>query len=111
DKVDAAKRKTEVSNAVKLTGETDRVYLSTGPRMTVEDPGWKRCIRVDKDGAASTIVWNLWEEKARAMRDMGDPAWRSFICVETGNAADNEVHLAANAEHVLSTTIAVDAIA
>jgi glucose-6-phosphate 1-epimerase len=111
DKVDGAKRKTEASNALKLTGETDRVYLSTGPHIAIEDPEWKRRIRIEKEGAASIIVWNLWEEKARAMRDMGDPAWRSFICVETGNAADNEVHLAANSEHVLSTLIAVDAIA
>jgi glucose-6-phosphate 1-epimerase len=110
DKVDGATRKTEGSNAVTLTGETDRVYLNTGRQMTINDPAWKRQIRIEKEGAASTIVWNLWAEKAAAMRDMGDPAWRSFICVETGNAADNEVHLAANSEHVLSTLIAVDAI-
>lgn len=111
DKVDGATRKTEASNAVKLTGETDRVYLNTGRQLAIDDPAWKRRIRLEKDGAASTIVWNLWAEKAAAMRDMGDPAWRSFICVECGNAADNEVHLAANSEHLLSTLITVDAIA
>jgi len=110
DKVDGAKRKTEGNAGVKLTGETDRVYLNTARQLTIEDPDWKRRIRIEKSGAASAIVWNLWEEKARAMRDMGDPAWRSFICVECGNAADNEVHLAANSEHVLSTLIAVDAV-
>ena len=110
DKVDGAKRKTEENAGVKLTGETDRVYLNTARQLTIEDSDWKRRIRIEKSGAASAIVWNLWEEKARAMRDMGDPAWRSFICVESGNAADNEVHLAANGEHVLSTLIAVDAV-
>jgi hypothetical protein len=33
-----------------------------------------------------------------------------MICVETGNAADNEVRVAAGGEHRMSTRIGVDAI-
>jgi len=43
------------------------------------------------------------------MADLGDPAWRGMVCVETGNVADNEVRLAADGEHQMSTVIIVDA--
>jgi hypothetical protein len=52
-------------------------------------------------------MWNPWAEKAGAMADLGDPAWRGMVCVETGNVADNEVRLAADDEHQMSTAIAV----
>jgi hypothetical protein len=32
-----------------------------------------------------------------------------MVCVETGNIADNEVRLAADDEHQMSTVISVDA--
>src|SRR6202043_2578601 len=60
-------------------------------------------------GAVSSVVGNPWAEKAAAMVDLGDPAWRSMVCVETGNIADNEVRLAADDEHQMSTAISVDA--
>ena len=43
------------------------------------------------------------------MADLGDPAWRGMVCVETGNIADDEVRLAARGEHQMSTVISVDA--
>ena len=55
------------------------------------------------------MVWNPWAEKAAAMVDLGDPAWRGMVCVETGNVADNEVRLAPDDEHQMSTAISVDA--
>jgi D-hexose-6-phosphate mutarotase len=42
------------------------------------------------------------------MADLGDSAWRGMVCVETGNIADKEVRLAADAEHQMSTMIWVD---
>jgi glucose-6-phosphate 1-epimerase len=43
------------------------------------------------------------------MKDLGAEAWRGMICVETGNAADNSVRLAAGGEHRMTTRISVDA--
>ena len=110
DKVDGARRKTQDSAPIRLTGETDRVYLATPRRVAIEDPEWRRRIVIEKDGAASSIVWNPWHEKAAAMKDLGADAWPGMICVETGNAADNEVRLAAGGEHRMTTRISVDAI-
>jgi glucose-6-phosphate 1-epimerase len=94
---------------VTITAETDRVYLDTPGRCAIEDRVWRRRVVVEKVGAASSVVWNPWAEKAAAMVDLGDPAWRGMVCVETGNVADNEVRLAADDEDQMSTVISVDA--
>ena len=109
DKVDGFRRKTQDAAPIKLSGETDRVYLSTPRQVAIDDPEWRRRIVVEKDGAASMIVWNPWTEKAAAMKDLGPAAWRGMICVETGNAADNAVRVAAGGEHRMTTRISVDA--
>ena len=31
------------------------------------------------------MVRNPWAEKGAAMADLGDPAWRGMVCVETSN--------------------------
>jgi glucose-6-phosphate 1-epimerase len=107
DKTDAARRKPQTTDIVTITAETDRVYLDTPGRCVIEDHGWRRRVVIEKDGAASTVVWNPWAEKAAAMADLGDPAWRGMVCVEAGNIADNEVLLPQNGEHRMSTAISV----
>jgi glucose-6-phosphate 1-epimerase len=109
DKTDAARRKPQTAALVTITAETDRVYLDTPGRCAIEDRGWHRRVVIEKLGAASSVVWNPWAEKAAAMVDLGDPAWRGMVCVETGNIADNEVRVAADGEHQMSTAISVDA--
>jgi hypothetical protein len=44
---------------------------------------------IEKVGAASSVVWNPCAEKAATMADLGDPAWRGMVCLQTGNVADN----------------------
>jgi glucose-6-phosphate 1-epimerase len=111
DKTDAARRKTQTADLVTITAETDRVYLDTPTQCVIEDRGWRRRIVIEKDGAASTVVWNPWAEKAAGMADLGDPAWRGMVCVEAGNIADNEVPLAQDGEHQMSMAISVDTAA
>jgi D-hexose-6-phosphate mutarotase len=108
DKTDAACRKLQIADLVTITAETDSVYLDTPAQCVIEDRGWRRRIVIEKNGAASSVVWNPWAEKAAAMADLGHPAWRGMVCVETGNIADNEVRLTADAEHQMSTMIWVD---
>jgi glucose-6-phosphate 1-epimerase len=109
DKTDAARRKLQTADLVTITAETDRVYLDTPRQCVIEDREWRRRIVVEKDRAASSVVWNPWAEKAAAMADLGDPAWRRMVCVESGNIADNELRLAADSEHQMSASISVAA--
>jgi glucose-6-phosphate 1-epimerase len=108
DKTDAARRKPQTTNLVTITAETDRVYLDTPGQCVIEDRGWRRRVVIEKEGATSTVVWNPWAEKAAALADLGDPLWRSMVCVETGNIADNEVRLAQNGAHQMSMVISVE---
>jgi glucose-6-phosphate 1-epimerase len=108
DKTDAARRKAQATDLVTITAETDRVYLDTPAQCAIEDRGWRRRVVIEKDGAASAVVWNPWAEKAAAMADLGDPGWRGMVCVEAGNIAGNQVLLAQDGEHQMSTIISVD---
>jgi glucose-6-phosphate 1-epimerase len=94
--------------ALALTKETDSVYLGVPDRLTIADPDWGRRIVIVKTGAASAIVWNPWPEKAAAMGDLGAENWRGFVCVETGNVADNCVTIAPGATHTMTTRISLD---
>ena len=57
--------------------------------------------------SASTVVWNPWTAKAKAMADFGDDEWPGMLCIETANAADNTVTLAPGARHTMRATVAV----
>jgi glucose-6-phosphate 1-epimerase len=108
DKTANMSRRPPAGAALALTKETDSVYLGVPDRLTIADPGWGRRIVVEKTGAASAIVWNPWPEKAAAMADLGAENWRGFVCVETGNVADNRLTLPPGATHTMTTRISLD---
>ncbi len=94
---------------IAIAAETDRVYTGAAGTVTIEDPGWHRRIVVAKQGSATTVVWNPWIAKAKAMPDFGDDEWTGMICVETANALEDAIHLAAGDSHVMTATIDVQA--
>ena len=111
DKVDAMTRKRHGAEPLRLTGETDRVFLGTRTRCVVHDRALGRRLAVDKTGSASTVVWNPWSAKAAEIADLEPEDWRRMVCVETANAADDAVTLAPGARHVMTATIRVEAAA
>jgi glucose-6-phosphate 1-epimerase len=106
DKV-ANERKIEQRDPVKLSGETDNVYLNTRTPVTINDPVMGRKIRVEKSGSSSTVLWNPFEAKAKNMADVGPGEWKKFVCVEAVNALENTITVAPGATHKISTTIKV----
>jgi glucose-6-phosphate 1-epimerase len=78
--------------------------------VTIEDPGWRRKIVVSKSGSATTVVWNPWIAKAKAMPDFGDDEWPLMVCVETANAGASAVTLLPGAVHVMTATIETRAL-
>jgi glucose-6-phosphate 1-epimerase len=107
DKTGAMARRPGEKGSIAIAAETDRVYLGTTGALTIEDPGWRRQIVVGRSGSATTVVWNPWVAKAKAMPDFGDDEWSGMVCVETANASDDAVTLAPGAAHVMTATIAV----
>lgn len=110
DKTDGARRKTQTDEVVTIGAETDRLYVDTTSTVTLVDPGLGRRISVVKDGSRSSVVWNPWVAKSRAMPDFGDDEWRGMLCIETANAADNAVTIPPHASHTMTAVISVTAI-
>jgi D-hexose-6-phosphate mutarotase len=98
------------SEPIAISAETDRVYRGATATVTIEDPGWRRRIVVGKSGSSTTVVWNPWVAKAKAMPDFGDEEWPGMVCVETANAMDDAVTLAPGATHVMTATLEVQAV-
>lgn len=98
DSLDGRRRKREMSDAIKFTGEVDRVYLNTPHAVEIRDASLRRTIRVEKEGSASTVVWNPWIAKAKAMADFGDEEYPRMVCVESGNVAEDALTLAVGQE-------------
>jgi glucose-6-phosphate 1-epimerase len=108
DKVDGVERKQQDSAPVRILRETDRVYLNTRTACQFDDPDLGRRIVVTKTGSDTTVLWNPWIAKAKAMTDFGDHEWPGMVCIETANAADNAINLAPGATHRMTATIAVE---
>ena len=109
DKTAGMARRPGASEPITIAAETDRVYLGAKGTVTIEDPGWRRRVVVGKSGSSTTVVWNPWVAKAKAMPDFGDEEWPGMVCVETANAMDDAVTLAPGATHVMTATLAVEA--
>jgi glucose-6-phosphate 1-epimerase len=96
------------SGDVRFTAETDRIYTETSADCLINDIAGGRTIRIVKQGSATTVVWNPWSEKEKAMVDMAEGEYRQMLCVETCNAGPDAVTVAAGEAHSLVARISVE---
>jgi glucose-6-phosphate 1-epimerase len=106
DKTDSNRKKTQ-SGEIVLSSETDRIYLDTVGPMELADPVMRRATRVRKENSRTTVVWNPWVDKARAMSDLGDDEWTRMFCIESSNVADFAVDLAPGQQHSMRALVSV----
>lgn len=106
DKVDAGLECLQAGD-ISITAETDRVYLNTAGAVGIDDPTLRRRIHVSKQSSQSTVVWNPWIDKARALADLQDDDWTRLVCVETCNVAASAIELAPGARHTMTLTVTV----
>lgn len=92
---------------IRIDREIDRIYLGTAGAVEICDPGFGRTIRVEKSGSNSTVVWNPWVRKSKAMTDFGDEEYHTMVCVETVNAAADRRTLLPGGTHALTQKISV----
>ncbi len=90
---------------ITFDAETDLVYLDTEDTCVIDDPGFKRKIKISKTGSRSTVVWNPWDAKAQRMPDFGDTEYHGMVCVETTNAETDARTLAPGECHTLQVII------
>jgi glucose-6-phosphate 1-epimerase len=104
DKTDSNRKKLQ-EGLIAIVSETDRVYLNTRGAVELEDHGLRRRIRVDKENSLTTVVWNPWIEKAKAMADFGADEWMRMVCIETSNVSDFAVELEPGQQHKMQSTV------
>lgn len=109
DKVGEAARRTQ-DGAVTFNSEVDRVYVDTAATCIIVDPGFNRRIVIAKTGSNSTVVWTPWEEKADKMGDFGPDGWRGMVCVESANALENVVTVAAGETHRMTVEYSAESL-
>lgn len=65
---------------VVFPGEVDRVYINTPESLSLPGKG----LTMTKHNLPEAVVWNPHVERAAAMGDLPDDAWKHFICIEPG---------------------------
>ena len=66
DKVAGFVERTETSDALRIASEVDRIYQNATGTVGILDPRLGRKIRVEKQGSASTVVWNPVDSQVAA---------------------------------------------
>jgi D-hexose-6-phosphate mutarotase len=95
---------------VRFDGELGRIYVNNQATCVIEDPLLRRRIRIEKSGCLSTAVWNPWTLTAAKMDDLGPEGWRDMVCVESANALENQITVAAGASHTITATYSAEDI-
>ena len=93
DKLAALEHKTENNSELRISSETDRVYLNSPNTILVRDETSGTGIAMEKSGFADAVVWNPWIEKSAGMKDLSADDFKKFVCVEAGQI-DTPVTLA-----------------
>ena len=87
--------------------EVDAIYNSSENVLLVDELSG-RTLLIEKKGSPSTVVWNPWAKKAKAMTDLPDEDYRHFCCIEAAIANDRAEIVMPGHTHVLSTRIIVE---
>lgn len=103
DKTDSNMKKMQ-HGEIAITSETDRIYLDTIGAIELDDALLHRATYVVKENSRTTVVWNPWVQKARAMPDLGDE-WTQMVCIESSNVSDFAVDLAPGQQHTMKALV------
>ena len=101
DKVDGGKNKAQ-TGAISFDSECDRIYLDVPSQIVVDDMALGRKIKVTTANSNTAIVWNPGSEVSANMADLGDLDYQKFVCVETANAANEVIKIAAGDDYNLT---------
>ena len=91
DQLDPKQVRTESAKPLRISAQTDRTYLDALGLIEIRDPVWRRAIRIEKTGSASTVVWNPWSTQPLA--DLASGEHLHMVCVESGNVGRNRLVL------------------
>lgn len=105
DQLDQNQQKVQIDEFIEFTAELDRIYPETSGEFTLLRNQSEK-IQIQST-AKSAVIWNPWIEKAKRLSDVRDDAWREFVCVETGQIANQSVRIPAGQSVNYELTISV----
>ena len=106
DNREGNREKTQHGDLV-LSKQTDNAYKDAIGPVEIVDAALGRILKTEKQGSASTIVWNPWSDGASSMADLGGDEWPRMICAEGGNILMSAVSLNPGESHTMTITIRV----
>ena len=98
DALDNWAKQTETT-ALRFSAETDRVYDTAPPSVTLQTP--EHALNLSSN-SSSLVVWNPWIEKAKRLSQFDEQAYQRMFCVETANLLSDAVSLLSGESHTLS---------
>ncbi|TDO95518.1 D-hexose-6-phosphate mutarotase [Marinomonas balearica] len=109
DKVANGEMKTQ-EGVVSPCESMDRVYLNAPKVTELHDAKLKRKFVIETKGSHSTVLWNPGEALSKKRTDIEDDEYRSFVCVETANALDNQYVLESGDTHKLKLSVTSESL-
>lgn len=84
--------------------EIDRIYYVATPLQLVTP---EITLNLTSHGSASSVLWNPWQAKARTLDQFLPDDYQRMVCVETANAGQDSVSLAAGDSHTLCLNLSL----
>ncbi|WP_299732741.1 D-hexose-6-phosphate mutarotase [uncultured Endozoicomonas sp.] len=88
----------------------DRVYTTPDESIIIHDKENQRRLSIRNTGSNAAVIWNPWDEISKGMADMDDDGYKTMVCVESTNFADNlesGTLLSPEETHQLTTEISI----
>lgn len=71
---------TQEGHALTVEAEVDRIYFDATRPLRLQEP--HRALRIEAQQLPDVVVWNPWQDKARALPDLPPLDFRRMLCVE-----------------------------
>jgi glucose-6-phosphate 1-epimerase len=82
DRLASSKHDIENAKQFRISSMVDRVYLNTPRELIMRNIDTGESVTIKKIGFKDAVVWNPWQEGARAIKDFGDEEYLSILCIE-----------------------------
>jgi len=84
--------------AITIGEETDHIHTDIKHKLVIDDPVFKRKIKISSSGNKNVVVWNPWAKGSAEMKDLDSDDYKHFICLEVANAVADSVEILPNSE-------------
>jgi len=93
--------------AITIAEETDHIHTGVKHELIIDDPVFKRKIKISSSGNKNVVVWNPWVKGSAEMTDLDNDDYKHFICLEIANAVADSVEILPNSEYRMDANYSI----